>query len=218
MAFSSTHHNSVCVRGPLSVGFVVLAFLVLYFSVVPAFADDQFDAGWPAFKNKDYQLALKVWKPLADRGNVAAQFQLGLMYRDGIGVQQDQTQSLKWFEWAADNQYPAAQVLVGTMYEHGTGVEKNAGKAAGWFQKAAEHGNAEAQYKLSMMFMNGEGGLKQDWEQAYFWCLLSDRSVPLPMDYVETIASHLTRSQKDAAITKAWNWRPVPIPILLHDD
>ena len=42
----------------------------------------------------DYETALRVWKPLAEQGNVRAQFNLGVLYRDGQGVPKNKDRAL----------------------------------------------------------------------------------------------------------------------------
>ncbi|MCP4385353.1 MAG: sel1 repeat family protein [Hyphomicrobiales bacterium] len=42
-----------------------------------------------AFVSKDYALPLMVWQPLAELGNAEAQFNLGLLYSQGLGVPKD---------------------------------------------------------------------------------------------------------------------------------
>ena len=54
---------------------------VLLFSLflgLPSYSSD-FDKGLTAYKNGDYATALKEWKPLAEQGDVDAQFNLGCM-------------------------------------------------------------------------------------------------------------------------------------------
>jgi TPR repeat protein len=36
--------------------------------------------GWNAYKNNDYKKAYKLWLPLAEQGNVTAQYNFGHMY------------------------------------------------------------------------------------------------------------------------------------------
>ena len=47
-----------------------------------------------AYKRGDYETALRVWKPLAEQGNVRAQFNLGVLYRDGQGVPKNKDRAL----------------------------------------------------------------------------------------------------------------------------
>ena len=54
----------------------------------PVAAQD-FDKGLAAAQAGDYATALQEWTPLAEQGNVIAQFLLGIMYNNGQGVIQD---------------------------------------------------------------------------------------------------------------------------------
>ena len=53
-----------------------------------------------AYGNGDYATALRLIRPLAEQGNDAAQYSLGVMYRTGQGVLQDHVQAHKWFNLA----------------------------------------------------------------------------------------------------------------------
>jgi uncharacterized protein len=50
-----------------------------------------------AYKRKDYAVALKELRPLAERGNAAAQLGLGRMYETGKGVLKDEVKAAKWY-------------------------------------------------------------------------------------------------------------------------
>ena len=63
-----------------------LTFLFLFSGFV--YGDDYQDGNDAADKG-DYKTAFSLWKPLAERGLAEAQFNLGLMYRQGLGVPQD---------------------------------------------------------------------------------------------------------------------------------
>ena len=45
-----------------------------------------FQKGMEAYRNGDYATAVKEWTPLANQGNVKAQYNLGLIYDMGKGV------------------------------------------------------------------------------------------------------------------------------------
>jgi TPR repeat protein len=62
---------------------------------LPAVID--FQTGLEAYKRGDYATALKEWRPLAENGDAQAQFQLGVMYHNGEGVQKDDKEAVKWF-------------------------------------------------------------------------------------------------------------------------
>ena len=62
-----------------------------------------------AYKAGDYPKAFKVWKNLAEQGNAAAQYNLGLMYLEGKGVAQNDAQAAIWTRKAAEQGHPGAQ-------------------------------------------------------------------------------------------------------------
>ena len=81
--------------------------------------------GVAAIGKGDFKLAQLELQPLAEQGNADAQFNLGLMYFNGTGVQQDDQTALKWFRLAADQGDAFAQFALGNMYFMGRGVAKN---------------------------------------------------------------------------------------------
>ena len=62
------------------------------------------------------------YRKAADQGIAEAQFNLGVMYRDGQGVTQDYAEAVKWFRKAADQGNADAQFNLGVMYRNGEGV------------------------------------------------------------------------------------------------
>jgi hypothetical protein len=57
--------------------------------------------GLSAYAKGDYQEAVRIFEPLASRGDDCAQYQLGEMYRLGQGVKQDKQKALDLFDDAA---------------------------------------------------------------------------------------------------------------------
>ena len=77
---------------------IVSALLLL---VASSSAAADFTAGLEAYLRGDYAIALREFRPLAEQGNAAAQFSLGLMYANGEGVPEDDIQAYAWFNLAA---------------------------------------------------------------------------------------------------------------------
>ena len=65
------------------------------------------------------------------KGDALAQYNLGVLYRKGRGVPQDDVQARKWYEKAAVQGHAKAQFNLGTLYFNGEGVPKDyqAGRA-----------------------------------------------------------------------------------------
>ena len=57
--------------------------------------------GLAAYGRSDYANAMRILLPLAEKGNANAQYDLGMMYRNGQGVTQDYTEAFKWSRLAA---------------------------------------------------------------------------------------------------------------------
>ena len=76
----------------------------------------------------------------AEQGVVAAQYNLGQMYRNGQGVRKDYAEAVKWYRKAAEQGFSPAQNRLGEMYEEGQGVPKNPKVAKEWHKKACANG------------------------------------------------------------------------------
>jgi TPR repeat protein len=75
-------------------------------------------------------------------GDASAQYQVGVCYATGKGVQKDDTEAMQWYREAAEQGHAAAQYNVGSCYENGTGVLKDEIQAFQWYRKAADQGHA----------------------------------------------------------------------------
>jgi TPR repeat protein len=49
------------------------------------------------YNKGDYATALRLIRPLADKGNADAQYNLGVLYEKGQGVPQDYAEAMKWY-------------------------------------------------------------------------------------------------------------------------
>ena len=116
-----------------------------------------FAKGAAAAQAGDYENAIKEWSPLAQRGYPEAQFNLGWLFENGLGVPQDYAEAMAWYQKAADQDYPEAQLSLGWLYSKGLGVSQNDKTAADWYRKAAEQGNAIAQSQLGVLYSLGTG-------------------------------------------------------------
>jgi len=102
----------------------------------PASAD-RFSDAVEALERRDYEAALRLFMPLAERGHPSAQFNVAVMYANGSGVTRDIKQALAWYRKAADRGEARAQFNLGYMYYTGEGLTKDLVKAYMWFDLAA---------------------------------------------------------------------------------
>jgi hypothetical protein len=100
---------------------------------------------------------IKGYRLAAKEGNAEAQFNLGLCYRRGEGVEQNDVEAFRWFQLAAEQGGALAQCNLGSSYYLGEGVEKSEDEAVRWFELAAEQGLAHAQHNLGFCYSTGVG-------------------------------------------------------------
>ena len=156
-----------------------IAAMILVSAFAAPVAAGTFEDAVDAHARGDYAKALRLIRPLANDGDASAQFNLGLMYTTGQGVQQDNAAAALWFRKAAERGYAPAQsnlavaeFLLGNQYANGKGVPQDRSEAIIWFQKAAEQRHPVAMLYLGVMYAEGRGA-PQDYVRAYMWFSLS---------------------------------------------
>jgi TPR repeat protein len=133
--------------------------------------------GLLAYNNGDYETAMREWRPLAEQGSAVAQNNLGVMYRDGKGVEQDYARAARWYQLAAKQGVAKAQYNLGVMYANGQGVAQDYAEAARWYQLAANQGVAKAQHNLGVMYANGNGVAQDDAEAVKWYRLAAQQDI-----------------------------------------
>ena len=133
--------------------------------------------GLEAYRTKEYAKAVESWRPLAEKGDAAAQYRLGMLYAEGKGVEQNDATAFMWMRRAAEQGNAEAQYDVGTSYIGGLGIEKNPQEAAKWFLRAANQGMVFAQFNLGLLYASGTG-VPQDDVEALKWLELALFALP----------------------------------------
>ena len=109
-------------------------------------------AGIDAWQKSDYAGAVNIWRPLANKGDADAEFNLGQAYRLGRGVPINLAAAKTWFERAANQGHVDAQTTLGLL------LFQNGDQAEGlkWLKKAADHGEARALLVYGTALVNGD--------------------------------------------------------------
>jgi uncharacterized protein len=180
---------------------LLLAFTFLFlFSSTSLVAGDEFQDAKEAYKKKDYEMAYKLFLPLAEQGNAEAQNKLSFLYSVGKGAPHDTAEALKWNRLSAEQGYISAQIDLAVNYTVGIYVPVDHKKAEKWWRLAAEQGDAMAQYNLGEVYRNGRG-VSKDRKEAFKWYRLSaeqgDARAQLFMG-VNYFAKHEAQSYKEA--------------------
>lgn len=103
----------------------------------------------PATANEMWDALFKEHLENAKAGKADAQYELGIMYLKGQGVEQDRDKAVKWLQAAAASGYPLADGKL-------TRIEEQEAKFKE-LKDSADGGDLEAQYEVAMMYLKGRG-------------------------------------------------------------
>jgi TPR repeat protein len=133
---------------------VTAALAVAVPSSVPA---QSVRAGIQAWQQADYAKAVGIWRPLAEKGDADAAFNLGQAYRLGRGVETNIAAASTWYQRAAAKGHLDAQTTLGLL------LFQNGDQAGGlqWLRKAADKGEPRALLVYGTALVNGDG-VKRD--------------------------------------------------------
>ena len=107
-------------------------------------------------------------KNAALQGDEHAQYVIGICYRDGKFVQQDNVEAVKWFRKSAEQGFAISQCELGLCYIKGKGVQQNFAEAVKWLRKSAVQGYDDGQFLLGMCYLGGLG-VKEDVSLGFEW-------------------------------------------------
>jgi uncharacterized protein len=116
-----------------------------------------FQAGISAYQSNNLPLAYKEFLTAAEAGHADSQFNVALMYEQGIGIAKDEKEAVIWYRKAAEQGHAAAQYNLAVLYENGRGIEVDFAQANAWYRKASAQGDALAIGNLGMLYVRGQG-------------------------------------------------------------
>lgn len=96
----------------------------------------------------------------AKKGDYFSQYNLGVMYRDGINVAKDSNKAFHWLTLSAKQGFDKAELNLGQLYELGIGTKINPQLAFEWTYKAATQGELTAVNNLGTYCLMGFGTQK----------------------------------------------------------
>jgi TPR repeat protein len=90
----------------------------------------------------------------AVQGLAFAQFNLGVLYENGMGIAHNYREAERWYRLAAVQGVALAQFNLGQLYEKGLGVPRDYKEAVKWYRLAAGQGVAQAKLNLGELYKN----------------------------------------------------------------
>ena len=131
--------------------FILTGLILLFLADLSIALVAEYEKAIDAYNKGDYKTSAKLILPLAKKGFAKAQYNLGVMYEKGKGVEKNLNKAKKWFQFAAEQGLAKAQYNLGLIYGKGKGVDKDYSKAIKWMTLAADQGNGKAQTNLGWM-------------------------------------------------------------------
>ena len=110
-----------------------------------------------------------LWKQSAEEGDAEAQYKLGRCYANGLGVEIDMVEAVRWFTLAAEQGDAMAQCALGNCYYYGYGVDHDCMKAIEWYVEAADRGLGKALCALGRTQCFDENLDKRYYNRNWFW-------------------------------------------------
>ena len=145
---------------------LLFLFTLLIVSFKVAYAG--LDEGVSAYERGDYNAAYEEFFQLAKDGDSTAQYNLGLLYEQGLGVQYNRDKAVSWYTAAAEGGHGDAQLIIGDLFIEGYWSKEDFIQASEWYRLAAEQSQAEAQRKLGILYALGQG-VARDLTNAAYW-------------------------------------------------
>lgn len=118
---------------------------------------------------RDYAVAARYYRMAAQKGYIAAQYNLAWLLENGVGVKQDLHEAAVWYRKAAEQGDAESQNNLGTLYATGQGVPRDDAEAVRWYGLAAKQEDPEGLTNLAMMYLQGRG-VKRDPPRAFRLC------------------------------------------------
>jgi uncharacterized protein len=166
-------------------------------------------AGVEAWRAQDYETAVRIWRPLADRGDADAQFNLAQAYFLGRGLPQNMTLAEQWYARAARGGHEEAQANYGLLlFQNGRQRE-----AMPWIERAANRGDPRAQYVLGTALFNGDL-VPQDLPRAYaLMTRAAAQNLPPAVTQLAELDRRLTPQDRARGVEMARDIATAPPPV-----
>ena len=114
-------------------------------------------------KHVDFARIAQVYMQLAMNGDTIAQYNLGMLYKEGLGVEEDDARAAEWFSEAAAGDLADAQYRFALSI-----IDEDPKGAVEDLESAANKGFVQAQCVLGDLYRDGNG-VAQNYRKAAEW-------------------------------------------------
>lgn len=120
-----------------------------------------------------YEQAMKCFEKAYECGYGPGLVGQGMLYEDGLGVEQDYEKAFELYTQAAEEGYAEGYYGLASLYLYGNGVVQDETVALEYFKMALESQDAiwrnDAKCRIASMYTEDIPGIGQDYSAAYDW-------------------------------------------------
>lgn len=185
---------------------IVLVWLLLAAAVAPAVAD--LGQGLAAFQRGDYVAAMAAWRLPAEAGDANAQFYIGGLHQQGLGVPKDGFEASRWYLRAAEQDHREAAKRLALLNFAGGYLWTSKPRAVTWFRRAAELGDVESQGFLGLLYREGRAVAPDPVEALMWLTLAANQGHARAAKDRRALARTMTTAARTKAEARARAWRP----------
>lgn len=138
----------------------------------PPIENKVMEAAFAALGQGDYHSGARLLLETEASGNPLVQYNLGVLYEEGLGLDRDIQRAIVYYRRAAENGFAPAQLRYAQFLLHGENIPADRVAAEQWYIAAAEQGNAIAQYSLAVMLLDRKDDSVAH-ERGLSWLLLA---------------------------------------------
>jgi len=186
----------------------LLITILLFLSLSATVCAGPLEDGHDAYDRKEYTKAYDIWIKLANEGDPEAQYNIGLLYLNGLGVEKNERLALMWFTYAGEQGMADAQYNAGVLFYSGKGVYPDHKSAIEWWTLAAAQGHANAQNNLAIMYAFGYGTGQDSQQALQLWTAAAEQGHPDAIDsLINAYSGKIAGFSADPAKAKYWQAR-----------
>lgn len=156
-----------------------------------------FKHGLDAYQKGKYLESLRIWEKLAAADDPISAHSAGVLYANGLGIEQNQEKAFGLFLQSAAAGYAPAQYDVGRSYFNGEGTDISYIEAVKWWTKAADNKNVRAMFNLATLYRKGIGVPRDQ--------VLAHRYYEMAADLGDSRAQAFLANQQDQASSSTFS-------------
>ncbi|MCC6919216.1 MAG: sel1 repeat family protein [Alphaproteobacteria bacterium] len=177
---------------------------------VPVEATGSAAHAYEAFLNGRYEEAIAIWLPLANDGDASAQFNIGVMYANGLGVDRDMSVAMSWWGNAARQLHVRAAhnlalaMLAGEPISHGERTKPDFTAILRYLKIGADAGYPNSEYTMGKLYADGVGVEKDERRAAELYLSASIKGFAKAQYNLGKVYRDGTGMRKDESLSLFW--------------